>query len=220
MIWVSIERLLVINATSRSMVDAVVYLHGFNSSPQAQKAQETAAFLGNTFPHISFYQPCIPDLPEQARDFLQGYIADLMQAHRHIVLIGSSLGGFYATWLAQRFDLLAVLVNPAVRPHELMHKYLGWNENPYSGCRYQLPAAHMKTLQSLYNEEIDRPQRFLLLLQMADEVLDASEASARFYQSPCRIFPAGDHRFQGFDRVLPAVFDWVEGAANVMQQRD
>ncbi|NRB43008.1 MAG: esterase YqiA [Pseudomonadales bacterium] len=190
-------------------MDAVVYLHGFNSSSQALKAQETSRFLKTHYPKIAFYSPSIPDLPDEAERYLKQYFSDLVIQHQHIVIIGSSLGGFYATWLAETFDCLAVLVNPAVRPHLLMEKYLGWNENPYSHKQYQLTAAHMKTLQSLYSGNIYKPSRFLVLLQMADEVLDATQASLRFYQSPCRISPGGDHRFQDFDGCLPGVFNWV-----------
>lgn len=191
------------------MFQTVVYLHGFNSSAQALKAQEAGTFLQRYYPRINFLQPSIPDLPDEAVDFLTDYIVDLKKDNKPILLIGSSLGGFYATWLAEAFDLQAVLVNPAVKPHELMGKYLGWNENPYSHVRYELTASHIEILQSLYKEKIHKPQRFLVLLQMGDEVLDATQASARFYQSPCRISPAGDHRFQDFDQSLTTIFDWA-----------
>ena len=191
------------------MKRVVVYLHGFNSSAQALKAKETAAYLQTLHSAIDFKQPTIPDVPDEAVQFLNAYIEDLQKQYDDIVLIGSSLGGFYATWLAEKFDLRAVLVNPAIKPHELMHKYLGCNENPYTHVRYELTASHMQTLQSLYKDHIHRPQRFLILLQMADEVLDATDASARFYQSACRIDPAGDHRFQDFKKSLPMIFDWL-----------
>ncbi len=169
----------------------------------------TEGYLQQYYPNTDFLAPSIPDLPDKAADFLHTYLHSLQQQYEHIVLIGSSLGGFYATWLAEKFSLKAVLVNPAVRPHELMHHYSGWNENPYTGEQYQLTATHMQTLQSLYVKNIQYPQNFMVLLQMADEVLNATEASAKFYASPCRISPGGDHRFQQFERMLPEICRWA-----------
>ena len=187
----------------------IVYLHGFNSSNKALKAQLTEQYLQQHHPQLDFLAPSIPDLPDKAADFLDNYIRQLKCQYDDIILIGSSLGGFYATWLSERFFIRAVLVNPAIRPHDLMQHYSGWNENPYSGVRYELTATHMQTLQSLYINNIQHPQNFIILLQMADEVLDAAEASAKFYSSPCRIMPGGDHSFQNFERMLPEICGWA-----------
>ena len=191
------------------MMQAVVYLHGFNSSANALKAQETQHFLLQYYPSINFYSPTIPDLPDEAKHFLNAFILDLKTRYDALLLIGSSLGGFYATWLAEAFDIKAVLVNPAIRPHELMRQYLGWNENPYSHHRYELTVKHIKTLQSLYITQMKDFSRFLVLLQMGDEVLQASEASKRFYRSTCRIMPGGNHRFEHFETQLPAIASWA-----------
>lgn len=186
-----------------------IYLHGFNSSPDALKAQQVSTFIDDNEIEVTYLRPCISDKPDQAIRQLDALIQSSLNQYQRIILIGSSLGGFYATYLADKYELQAVLVNPAVRPHELMRKYLGWNENPYSQVRYELTATHMQTLQSAYINSLQRPCQFLVLLQMADEVLDATEASARFYQCACRIAPGGDHRFQHFDQLLPDIFHWA-----------
>lgn len=186
----------------------LIYLHGFKSSPQALKAQEVAAYIASRELAVDYRQPALPDLPDQAFTLLKTMMDGLKG--RKVALIGSSLGGFYATWLAETYDVKAVLVNPAVRPHELMQKYLGINENPYSGVQFELTPLHMETLQSHYLKDFRQPSRFLLLLQTGDEVLDALEASARFSASPCMIEAGGDHRFQHFERYLPRVFAWLD----------
>lgn len=184
----------------------LIYIHGFNSSPDALKAQAVAAYIKQHQLKIEFLHPQIPDTPDQAINFLKNLLVSLK--HRKVSLIGSSLGGFYATWLAEEYHLQAVLINPAVRPHELMHRYLGINQNPYSGVYYELTSGHIQALQSLFIATISKPENLLVLLQTGDEVLNALEASQRFYQSRCLIEYGGNHRFQGFEKYLPRVFSW------------
>ncbi len=185
----------------------LIYIHGFNSSPNALKAQEVAGYIKQQQLDIELLCPDIPDTPDQAIPLLEYMLEGLQD--RKVALIGSSLGGYYATYLAEKFKIQAVLVNPAVRPHELMHHYLGENQNPYSGAQYTLTEDHMQTLQSAYIPTISKPENFLVLLQTGDEVLNALEASQRFYQSRCLIEYGGDHRFQGFERYLPEIFSWL-----------
>lgn len=186
----------------------LIYLHGFNSSPNAMKAQQVEYFLQNYTTTYEYHRPWIPDLPEQAVAMLDAFLQQF--TGRRVFLIGSSLGGYYATWLAERYACKAALVNPSIRPYELLHQHLGEQRNPYSGQRYTLTTAHMQTLKSLFLQRIMHPSRYLVLLQMADEVLNAVEASQRFYQSRCMIEPGGNHQFQEFQRYLPAIFAWFE----------
>lgn len=186
----------------------VVYLHGLNSSPGALKAQKVAEYIADKSINADYLRPTIPDLPDKAVPELDQLMKAL--ADRKACLIGSSMGGFYATWLAQVYDCKAVLINPVVKAHERLKVHLGKQVNPYSGVQYELTTAHIETLQSLYFETVKTPERYLLLLQMGDEVLDARQAEA--YYADCRslIEPGGDHRFQGFERYLPEVFSWFE----------
>ena len=186
----------------------LVYLHGFNSSPKALKAYQLQAYLHKKRLPFDYLRPAIPDTPDQAMVFLQNMMTELED--RPVWLFGSSLGGFYATWLAEnRARTKAVLINPAVRPHELMHHHLGEQRNPYTDHCYRLTQEHMQALQSWHVNRIKHPERFLLLLQMADEVLDAAEASRHFYQSRCMIEPGGNHRFAGLYRYFPDIFSWL-----------
>lgn len=186
----------------------VVYLHGLDSSPGALKATQVGDYIAEKAIATDYLRPAIPDQPDKAIPVLNTLMQSL--AGRRVCLLGSSMGGFYATWLAEKYDCQAVLINPVVRAHERLHTYLGKQTNPYSGEQYELTTAHIETLQSLYFETVKTAGRYLLLLQMADEVLDARQAQA--YYAGCRsvIEPGGNHRFQGFERHLPQVFSWFE----------
>jgi predicted esterase YcpF (UPF0227 family) len=186
---------------------ALVYLHGFNSSPSARKAGLVGSYIGRQQIAADFFHPSIPDTPDEAVIFLENLMRRF--SGRRVALIGSSLGGFYATWLGEKYGLDVVLVNPAVRPHELLCQYLGTNQNPYSGSYYQLTEDHIATLQSLFVSSLTRPEKRLVLLQTGDEVLDFQEAGRRFSASCCWIEHGGSHTFTGFERYLPAIFWWL-----------
>jgi len=119
-------------------------------------------------------------------------------APQNVTLVGSSLGGFYATWLAERHGLRAVLINPAIRPYELLTPYLGVQTNLYTAAQYELTPTHLEQLRALDVDEITRPERYLLLLAMADEVLDSRIALQKYRGTRQRIDPAGDHGFSNF----------------------
>lgn len=185
----------------------LIYLHGFLSSPAAAKARLLDEYLSGIRWCGEYLRPAIPDTPDLAISFLRHYLQQLQG--RPIGIVGSSLGGYYATWLAEEFSCQAVLVNPAVHPHRWWHKYIGLHQNPYSGVKFEITAAHLEALQSIYMPEILHPGRYRVLLQAGDEVLDATDASRHFYRSPCIIEAGGDHHFQGFDRYLPLILSWL-----------
>ncbi|SFM61728.1 YqiA/YcfP family alpha/beta fold hydrolase [Marinobacter zhejiangensis] len=182
---------------------AIVYLHGFNSSPKSLKANELRDWLPGLNPDIELLVPELGFDPEQAyrraSDALQSV------AGRPVGVIGSSLGGFYAAALSQQFGVRAALINPAVRPYELLHDYLGPQNNPYTGENYLLTTEHMYALKRLEPGKIRYPERLLLLLQSGDETLDYREALQRFPGSPAWVQAGGDHRFQHFEVVVPAI---------------
>lgn len=97
---------------------ALVYIHGFLSSPLSFKAQQTAQWLAQQHPEISFHCPQLPPYPAQTQLLLEALVESLL--HEPVYLMGSSLGGFWATWLAEKYNLRAVLINPAVRPQDFM----------------------------------------------------------------------------------------------------
>lgn len=180
-----------------------VYLHGFNSSPASFKARllrDRLAALGRA---REFHAPALSHWPHEAITALERLF--VQQPPEAITLIGSSLGGHYATWLAERYGCRAVLVNPAIRPHELLLAQLGAQTNLYTGAKYELTARHLERLADLHVETITRPERYLLVVAMADEVLDSNVALAKYRAAPRIVHPGGDHGFAEFSRYLDDV---------------
>ncbi|KAF7788897.1 hypothetical protein PRUB_a1998 [Pseudoalteromonas rubra] len=176
------------------MARKLIYIHGFNSSEQSFKAQQLGRWLGQQAFTCRYLTPRLHYDPAIA----------IMQLEQLIdpdtALIGSSLGGYYATYLVQQHGLRAVVVNPAVRPFELLHDYLGPQYNPYQQQHYTLTHQHVATLRQLYVESLHSPENILLLQQSGDEVLPYQQAVNYFSASPGHIEFGGDHSFMGFER--------------------
>ena len=184
----------------------LVYLHGFRSSPASMKArqlgQAVAALPAAERP--TFHVPELAHRPARA----MAAIFDLLAAADPTVLtlIGSSLGGFYATHVAERLGARAVLVNPAIRPDEDLRPYRGPQINLYTGAAFDVGDAHFAELTALRIARLSRPERYLLLVQSGDEVLDYREAVAFYAGAWQRVEGGGDHGFAGFEAQIPLVF--------------
>lgn len=188
------------------MAFSIIYIHGFNSSPQSHKAQQFRQWVAEHHPDITLHIPALKPFPLEAMAQLEA-LAALDPANT--ACIGSSLGGFYAVWLAEKFGCRAALINPAVRPHETLGRYFGDNENFHTGERYVLTQQHVDDLRALYVAKPSLPERLLLLVQTADETLDFREATAQFRASPAIIEYGGDHAFQQAERHFPAMLHFL-----------
>lgn len=186
---------------------ALVYIHGFNSSPASLKARQTEEWLQRHHPQVPFYCPGLSNEPDRAIRQLQDFIEN---ASGPIGLVGSSMGGYYATWLAERYALRSVLVNPAVRPYELMLDYLGENANYHTGERYVLEQRHVDEVRRLEVSEPLHRERYWVLLQTGDEVLDYRQAEQRYVGCSVTIESGGDHSFQHYERHLPAIYEFLQ----------
>jgi uncharacterized protein len=178
----------------------IVYLHGFNSAPSSHKAQTMARHLAERGLGQEFTCPTLPDDPGQAVALLESLPA--MTQREKLTLVGSSLGGFYATWLAEKYACRAILVQPAVYPHVGLAQYLGPQKNLYTGAEYELTRAHLEGWRRLYLDQVD-PERYLLLLETGDEVLDYREAVRKYEGARMVIREGGDHMMQSFAEHLP-----------------
>lgn len=183
----------------------VLYLHGFNSgsdSPKAQLMRAACQRLGSRDAPL----PCrTPQLSHRPREALASAEAALAELGDDTLLVGSSMGGFLASVLAERHDLPAVLINPAVTPARLVDDWLGQDfVNPYSGERFTIEAGHRDELTSLVPERLT-PARYLLLLGTADETLDCRDAFQAYRGCRTLIEPGGDHGFSHLAAYLPAV---------------
>lgn len=182
----------------------LLYLHGFNSSPQSYKARMLHEYMSVLGLGDRIDIPAIPPDPADAVSLLQQR-ADAITKDGQLALAGSSLGGFYATWLAEHYHCPAVLINPAVKPHELLEKYLGENTNYYTDERWVLDNTHIEQFRRLYIGNITDPHRYLLLLQTGDQTLDYREAEQKYRGSPSLIEQGGSHEFSGFERHLDKI---------------
>ena len=188
-----------------------VYLHGFLSSPASTKAQQLIQYFND---HGMANQLAVPTLafaPDTAIKQAQDAVVALQHTEgiTKVFVIGSSLGGYYATYLSQALGIKALLINPAVAPYALLDKYLGPNQHFYDGQTYVLEMNHIEQLRHLEVDQILRPSDVFLLLQTADETLDYSLACAKYSQCPSWIEAGGNHSFVNFMQRLPMVFHFV-----------
>jgi predicted esterase YcpF (UPF0227 family) len=186
----------------------ILYLHGFNSSPQSHKAQVLGRYLKEEGLGAQYGCPALPPLAVDAMREIEQLIA----GKSGVCLVGSSLGGFYATYLAEKHDMKAVLINPAIDPHVGLRAFLGPQKNLHTGEPYELTEAHLREWEKLYAPRVT-PSRYLLLVETGDEVLDYRRAVARYAGAEQRIVPGGDHSLQSFPDHLPRILEFARAAA-------
>ena len=186
----------------------LLYIHGFNSSPLSHKARVTQDYCASLGMSDRIGVPELYHVPQQAI----AELCEIIEAQTlPVVLIGSSLGGYYATWLAERYQLRAALINPAVNPSELWQSHLGLNKNYYSGRRYEITTEHVAQLEALRVEKLQFPENLLLLVQTGDKTLDFRLAVDKYKSSPSIIQSGGDHSFVNYEAMLPDIFRFLAG---------
>ena len=184
----------------------LIYLHGFNSSPQSQKAQVLGRYMEARGLGARYACPALPHQPEQAVAVIE---AELARAPKGpVTLVGSSLGGFYATWFAEKHGLKAVLINPAVHPHRDLRVFLGVQQNLHSGEKYVLTEAHLAQWAQLFVPVITAA-RYLLLVETGDEVLDYREAVGKYAGAKQVVVQGGDHTLQSFPNQIPLILEFA-----------
>lgn len=173
------------------------------------KANLMKAYCEEHRADIKVVIPQMPCFPEQAKQLLIELIEEYKNDYR-IGLVGSSLGGFMSTWLNHLYGFPAVVVNPAVRPYELLQDYLGEQTNPYTNHTYILEQQHVEQLKALDVSTLSNPSDFWLLQQEDDEVLDFRQAVTKFSQSKQTVEKGGDHSFVGFERYPEQIIAFLE----------
>jgi len=180
----------------------IVYLHGFNSSPASHKAQVLQRHLEGRGLGNRFACPTLPDTPAEAIRAIEHAIGG--HPPGGVTFVGSSLGGYYATWMAEKLGCRAVLINPAITPHVGLEVYLGTQKNLHTGDPYELTRAHLDGWRRLQVDRID-PERYLLLLETGDEVLDWREAARKYEGARMVVRQGGDHSLQCFAEMIPKI---------------
>jgi predicted esterase YcpF (UPF0227 family) len=191
----------------------ILYLHGFISSPASRKAVMLGDYLRGQAPDVEYLVPALHHRPAQA-------IAQVEERCRGkdpgaLVLVGSSLGGFYATVAAEKLGCRAVALNPAVHPHRHFGRYLGPQENLYTGERFDLTLEHVAELEALDPPAITRPERYWLIVETADEVLDYRDAVACYAGAFQSVVQGGDHSLASFPEFVPDIVAWAREGSPV-----
>ena len=191
-----------------------VYLHGFLSSPRSVKAQQLVRFVELNHLPIECVVPELPEEPHLAIAVAEKAIKQACEKTSIVGVLGSSMGGFYATILAERYGLRAVLINPSVRPHLRMENYIrdtgGEMVNPYTERRFTLGQRDIDALRTMLPTQLKQPEKYWLLAQTGDEVLDYREAIDYYAGCKQTIENGGDHAFQGFERHLPDIAKFLQ----------
>jgi predicted esterase YcpF (UPF0227 family) len=182
----------------------ILYLHGFTSGPQSRKAQALAARMVQLGIADRLLCPQLPASPAAAIALAE----DLLQkvgSGDTATLIGSSLGGYYATWLAERHDLKAVLVNPAVVATLELERYLGPQTWLYTGEPFEFTPRHIDELRALEVPLLSDPARYWLLAEEGDATLDYRQAVRRYAGARQTVLRGGDHSFTRWDDYLDEI---------------
>ena len=188
----------------------IVYLHGFRSSPQSFKARLLGQKLDALGRGDEYRCPQLPASPAGAIALVQSLIAG--QAPQRLTLIGSSLGGYYATWLAEQTGCRAVLLNPAVSPPRDLGKYVGITTGWHDGQPFEFKRGYIAELQALAVPRISRPERYFLVAATGDEVLDWRDMTRHYAGARQLVIEGSDHGLSGFADQIDAVLAFCDGA--------
>ncbi|MYN39574.1 esterase [Duganella sp. FT109W] len=191
----------------------ILYLHGFRSSPQSMKARvvgERMAALGLADQVVSPQLPASPKLAmELALSLIEGVPADQLS------IIGSSLGGYYATWLAERTGCRAVLLNPAIVPRVNLDQHVGVTTQFHSDEPFEFKREYIDELHALEVPKISKPERYFLIAASGDEVLDYRDMVAHYQGARQHMIDGSDHAISEFAQYVDEIlaFCGVEARA-------
>jgi predicted esterase YcpF (UPF0227 family) len=184
----------------------LVYLHGFNSSPGTVKGRKVATASAALREPPVVHIPVLHHRPAVAMADVCAWVEAHVADRALLTFIGSSLGGFYATWLAERYGTRAVLINPAIDPSRSLAVYLGPQANMHTGERYELTSAHFAELEALHVSRVTRPERYFLLMRSGDELLDWREAVEHYAGAWQYVAGGGNHGWEDIDGEIPSIF--------------
>lgn len=179
----------------------LIYIHGFNSGSASSKARVLQAYMNERGMGDAFLCPDLPHRPAAAIAML----TDLIQQHPQATLVGSSLGGFYATWLSEQYGVKAVLINPAVHANVLLAGQIGEQTNFSTGAVYQFTQQHIDELAALDLPAVTHPENILLMVETGDELLDYRDAVAYYQHSRQVVVAGGNHNFLSFPQHISTI---------------
>lgn len=186
----------------------LLYLHGFRSSPQSAKARQMAAHVALQHPAVTFWCPQLPPSPRAAMALVSEGIARWPRGA--MAVIGSSLGGFYASWVAQQTRAPSVLLNPAVHPARDLARHIGeqtaWHD---PAERFYFLPEYIAELQALETQGLPPAAPEMAIIAQGDEVLDWREMAARYAHARLIVQEGGEHALANFGDYLPAISEFL-----------
>ena len=186
----------------------LLYLHGFRSSPQSTKAQMMAARVQADHKKVRWWCPQLPPSPREAMALIQRGTADWPADQ--MAVVGSSLGGFYATALAQQRGCRAVVLNPAVDPASDLAAHIGeqtaWHD---PAEHFFFRPEYIDELRALQTGPLTHPERTFAVIAKGDELLDWREMTARYASARIRLLEGSDHALSDFDAHIDAVQEFL-----------
>tara|TARA_B100001059_G_scaffold205005_1_gene214738 strand:+ start:89922 stop:90524 length:603 start_codon:yes stop_codon:yes gene_type:complete len=182
------------------------YLHGFASSSQSVKAVQARQYFSQHYPQQPFVALDLAYTPAEA----MAQLKQVMGKAPPQAIIGSSLGGFLATVMAERYQCRACLINPAVAPHQVLAEYLGEYYHPVLQQKFRVQPSHMAELEQLMPVRLRQPANYLVLLQSGDEVLDYRNAVSYYQGARQQVICGGDHSFINFAGYLPVIAEFCQ----------
>lgn len=184
----------------------IIYIHGFGSHGNGSKAIALRNYCKTN--NIPFIAPSLSTIPDLALQTVEELI-EAFQRFENVSLVGSSLGGYYAMYLSNKYNIPCVLINPAVYSYKTLQRALGASPNFYDQSTYEWTAKHLDMLKQ-YDIKSYQGENALLLLQTGDEVLDYAEAVAKLPKAHMIIEEGGDHGFKGLDRHFQTIIDFLD----------
>jgi len=180
----------------------LIYIHGFGSHGLGSKANAFRNYFKDK--EEAFIAPSLSYVPDLAIQTLE----ELIESYDAVKLIGSSLGGFYTLYLAQKYGLKAVLINPSIYPYVTLKKVLGESPSFYDESHFQWMDSHLEMLKKYKTDSVIE-EDIMLLLQKGDETLDYKEAEAKLLNSKQIVEEGGSHSFDGVERYFDEVDDFL-----------
>lgn len=196
----------------------ILYLHGFRSSPDSFKARMMANAMAERGLNEAWACPQLPASPREAIDLAMGMARDRLanaDSPRELTVVGSSLGGFYATWIAEQLGCKAVLLNPAVQAARDLATQVGEHHMYHSGAPFVFLPEYVAELAAIHAPRITQPDRYFLVAATGDEVLDWREMRDRYEGCRQRIVQGSDHGLSDFADWMPEVLEFALGGKPV-----
>ena len=189
------------------MNNTILYFHGFKSSSDSTKAKDLHKFISRRTRNTILITPNIHDNFHDAHD----QIINLIESNQpNIFFMGSSLGGYYASFFSQKYNKKAVLINPAIPPLKDFEMHLGKNKNYSSGNKFIITKNDIDYIRSLSYKKILKPKNLMILLESGDEILNYNDTSSYFSGSHIDILYGGDHSYSSFKEKFNKIQDFLK----------